>query len=48
MLGLDAIDYMELTDWQKRGKCPDHKTNRVEVDKQKKLNPGTLKLRDKV
>ena len=26
-LVLDAIDHMELTDWQKGEKCPDHKTN---------------------
>ena len=24
---LDAIDHMELTDWQKGKKCPDYKTN---------------------
>ena len=48
-LVLDAIDHMELTDWQK-GKSV-HITKpilRVEVDKQRKLNPGTLKLSDKV
>ena len=27
MLVLDTIDHMELTDWQKGEKCPDHKTN---------------------
>ena len=27
MLGLDAIDHMELSDWQKGEKCPDHKSN---------------------
>ena len=26
-LVLDATDHMELTDWQKGGKCPDHKSN---------------------
>ena len=26
-LVLDATDHMELADWQKRGKCPDHETN---------------------
>ena len=26
-LVLDATDHMELTDWQKGGKCPDHETN---------------------
>ena len=49
MLGLDAINHMELSDWQKGGSVQITKTIlRVEVDKQRKLNPGTLKLWDKV
>ena len=48
MLGLGAIDHMELTG-KKGGSVQITKPIlRVEVDKQRKLNPGTLKLRDKV
>ena len=45
-LVLDAIDQMELT----KGESVQitKPILRVEVDKQRKLNPGTLKLWDKV
>ena len=42
MLGLDAIDHMELTG-KKGGSVQISKPIlRVEVDKRRKLNPGTL------
>ena len=48
MLGLDAIDHMELIG-KKGGSVQISKPIlRVEVDKQIELNPGTLKLRDKI
>ena len=48
-LVLDAIDHMELSDWQKGKSVQITKPIlRVEVDKQRKLNPVTLKLRNKV
>ena len=44
MLGLDAIDHMELTG-KKGGSVQISKPIlTVEVDKRRKLNPGTLKL----
>ena len=44
MLGLDAIDHMELTG-KKGGSVQISKPIlRVEVDKRRKLNLGTLKL----